>query len=353
MEFDPISSVVAGGALILLLLLFFWLGRGKRSTAAIRFSGIRQLVSAGIPWRVRYRWVLKLLRLVAIALLLIAFARPRMGLETIRTAKEGVAIQMVIDRSSSMQESMEYRGEELDRLEVVKRVFEEFVIGNDTGLGGRSSDMIGLASFAGFAEENAPLTLDHQSLVSLARTVRPAIRIEDGTMIGDAIYYAVLRLISVDRLLEKAGSRNNEYKVNSKIVILLTDGQQTRGGKDPLQAAQFAKENSIKVYTIAIAENQAYQRNTSIFGQFFSLGFQQIDTTLLERVAEITGGIFAKASSGEALVEIYRQIDQMEKTRFEERFTTFKEQFKVPVVIAFLLLLLEVALSQTLFRKIP
>ena len=353
MEFDPISSMVAGCALVLWLFPYFRFVLKKKQTAAIRFSNTKQLVSAGSGWRVRYRWIPKLLRLGTIILLLIAFAKPKMGLETVRTAKEGVAIQMVIDRSSSMQKSLEYKGTELDRLEVVKLVFQEFVLGNDTGLAGRGSDMIGLTSFAGFVEENAPLTLDHQSLVSFVRTIRPAIRMEDGTMIGDAIYYAILRLISVDHLLEKAGNRNHEYKVKSKIVILLTDGQQTRGGKDPLEAARFAGENNIKVYTIAIGGNQAYQKNSSIFGQFFSLGFQQMDTTIIERVAEITGGSFAKASSGEDLVKIYEQIDQLEKTSFEEKFTTFKEQFRVFVMAALILFLFEIILSQTLFRKIP
>ncbi len=353
MEFDSVSAIVAGGVLLLLLSLRFWLMLGKEQTAAMRFSSTKQLASAGGSWRVRYRWIPKLLRLAAIVLLLIAFSRPRMGLETIRTAKEGVAIQMVIDRSSSMQEPLEYKGAELDRLEVVKLVFREFVLGNESGLTGRGSDMIGLTSFAGFVEENAPLTLDHQSVVSFARTIRPAVRFEDGTMIGDAIHYAALRLVAVDKLLEKAGNRNNDYKVNSKIMILLTDGRQTRGGTNPLEAARFARENDIKVYTIAIADNRAYRRNDSIFGRFFSLGLQQADTTLLEQVAEITGGLFAKASSGEALAKIYEQIDRLEKTRFEEKFTTFREQFKVFVSFAFTLLLLDIGLSQTLFRKIP
>lgn len=274
-------------------------------------------------------------------------------MEIIRTSKEGIAVQMVIDRSSSMQEPLKYQGEELDRLEVVKRVFKEFVLGNKQELKGRSSDMIGLTSFAGFVEENAPLTLDHNTIVNFARTITPAVRIEDGTMIGDALYFATLRLISVDELLKKASEKNNDYKINSKIIILLTDGQQTKGGMNPAEAAKFSKENGIKIYTIAITSDSNYVRKDSLFGQFFSMANRQLDTTLLEQVAEITGGTFAKASSGEALVEIYQQIDLLEKSKFEEAFTTYKEQFPFFVFIGLGLLVLEIVLSQTIFRKIP
>ncbi len=260
---------------------------------------------------------------------------------------------MIIDRSSSMLEPLDYEGEELDRLEVVKRVFKAFILGDRNQLAGRRNDMIGLTSFAGFVEENAPLTLDHNSLVNFARIIRPAARIEDGTMIGDAVYYAVLRLIAVDELLKKAGQKNNEYRVKSKVIILLTDGQQTQGGMNPITAAEFAKENNIKVYTIAITASDAYKRTDSVFGQFFSFGQGQVDTRVLEKTASITGGIFAKASSGEALLQIYQKIDALEKSRFEERFTTYKEHFKTFVYIALFLLLFEITLSQTVFRKIP
>ncbi|MCP4756167.1 MAG: VWA domain-containing protein [Proteobacteria bacterium] len=353
MKFDLISSAVAGCTLLVFLVLFLWRHRPGKSSAALRFSGVEHLKNAGSTWRVDFRWILKLLRVGAIVSLLVAFARPQKGLEIVRTAKEGIAIQMVIDRSSSMKEPLTYNGKESDRLEVVKHVFKEFVLGNKEELKGRSNDMIGLTSFAGFVEENAPLTLDHATLVNFARTIRPAVRIEDGTMIGDALYFATLRLISVDELLRQAGEKNNEYKVNSKIIIILTDGQQTQGGMSPVEAAEFARDNGIKVYTIAITPDSSYVRKDSVFGQFFSLMGRQLDTTLLEQVAQTTGGIFAKASSGEALIDIYHQIDRLEKSKFEESFTTYKEQFPFYVTIGLALFLLEFLLTQTLFRKIP
>ncbi len=353
MKIDPGLLAVSGGIFLLYFAVFLWQKRSGKQNAALQFSNVEHLKAAGGSWRANSRWILNLLRTLAILFLLIGFLRPQKGLETIRTAREGIAIQMVIDRSSSMKEALSLQGEELDRLEVVKRVFKAFIQGDDKTLAGRPTDMIGLTSFAGFIEENAPLTLDHETLVNFARTIRTASRIEDGTMIGDAIYFATLRLISVDELLRKAGEKENDYRIKSKIIIILTDGQQTRGGMHPLEAASFSRDNNIKVHTIAITSDSRYNSRDSIFGQFFSLSGRQLDTTLLEKVAALTGGTFARASSGEELLKIYQKIDEMEKSKFEEHFTTYREQFPLFVTIGLSLLLLELFLSLTLFRKIP
>ena len=353
MKIDPGLAALAVGIFLVFIAIFFWQKRSGRLSAALRYSNVHQLKAAGSSWRVRFRWSLNLLRILAIAFLLFGFLRPQKGLEVVRTAREGIGIQMVIDRSSSMQEMFTYQGQELDRLEVVKRVFEAFILGDDKNLPGRPVDMIGLSSFAGFVEENAPLTLDHATLVNFARTIRPAGRIEDGTMIGNAIYFSTLRLISVDELLRKAGEKDNNYRIKSKIIILLTDGQQTRGGMNPLEAARFSKDNGIKVYTIAITSDSQYARKDSLFGNFFSLRNRRLDTTLLEQVADVTGGVFARVSSGEELLEIYRKIDQLEKSKFAERFTTYKEWFPLFVTIGLILFAMELVLSLTLFRKIP
>ncbi|MFH2129516.1 MAG: VWA domain-containing protein, partial [bacterium] len=271
MKIDTGLLAFSVGLFLVFILIFLFLKRSGRLRAALRFSSVQPLKAAGRSWRVRFRWVLDLLRILAIICLLLGFLRPRRGLEVVHTAREGIAIQMVIDRSSSMKEPLTYQGQELDRLQVVKRVFEAFIIGDGEKLAGRAADMIGLTSFAGFVEENAPLTLDHASLVNFAQTIRPAGKIEDGTMIGDAIYFATLRLVSVDELLRKAEDRDNPYRIKSKIMIILTDGQQTRGGMNPLEAARFAKDNNIKVYTIAITSENQYKRKDSFFGQFFTL----------------------------------------------------------------------------------
>jgi Ca-activated chloride channel family protein len=352
MKIDPVLAAVSVGIFLVYLAIFFWQKRSGRLSAALRYSNVQQLKAAGSSWRVRFRWILNLLRILAVGFLLFGFLRPQMGLENIRTAKEGIAIQMVIDRSSSMNEVLTYQDQELNRLEVVKRVLETFILGDGQDLPGRPVDMIGLSSFAWFVEENAPLTLDHTTLVNFARTIRTAGKHEDGTRIGNAIYFSTLRLISVDELLRKAGEKDDQYRIKSKIIILLTDGQ-SRGGMDPLQASQFSKDNGIKIYTIAITSDSQYSRQNSIFGNIFSLTGRQLDTTLLEQVADVTGGVFARVSSGEELLEIYRKIDQLEKSKFEERFTTFKEQFPLFVTIGLVIFILELVLGLTLFRKIP
>jgi Ca-activated chloride channel homolog len=353
MKFDLFLLAIAGGLFLIFLVLIYLFQSRFKTSAALRYSSIEPLKAGNPSWRVRLRWIPLFLRICSLFLLLIAFSRPQKGLEIIRTSRQGIAIQIVIDRSSSMKKPLAFKGRELDRLSVVKLVLDEFVTGNNKELKGRPNDMIGLNSFAGFVEENSPLTLDHITLVNFAKTIRPASKIEDGTMIGDAIYYSVLRLISVDDLLRKAGEKDNDYAIQSKIIILLTDGQQTRGGMNPLEAAKFAESNGIKIYTIAITGEKGYARQNSIFGQFFSLMDNPLDTSLLEQVAETTGGIFAKASSGEALVDIYRQIDALEKSEFDEHFTSFKEVFPLFVTLGLLLLILEQILSHTVFRKIP
>lgn len=353
MALDINSLLAALICLLIFSLIWMWQIRRNKMQASLLFSSVSLINKTERSWKSQLRWILTFLRVLALLMLLIAFTRPRQGLETIQTAKEGIAIQMVIDRSSSMKEPFTYNGRETDRLEGVKQVFEAFVLGDKDTLPGRMNDMIGLTSFAGFVEENAPLTLDHQNIVNFARTITPAIKIEDGTMIGDALYYASLRLVAVDELLKKANENQADYSVKSKIIILLTDGQQTRGGRNPVEAARFAKENAIKIYTIAIADSELYQKNSSILGQFFSLNPRQVDTSLIEEVARITGGLFSKADSGEGLIKIYEQINLMEKSKFEEKFTTFKEQFMIFVFIGFAILILELILSQTIFRKLP
>ncbi len=353
MTFDLFASSIAAIVLFLYVGILIWRRKIRGSTSALRFSNTYQIAATSITWKAQYRWLIPALRITVLIVLLIAFARPQQGTEIIKTAKEGIAIQMVFDRSSSMQKEMQYEGQMLPRLEVVKKIFEKFILGDNTKLSGRNNDMIGLISFAGFTEENTPLTLDHQSLVNFSNTIVPASKIEDGTMIGDALYFSTLRLISLEDFLNKGSKSRDSYKVKSKIVILLTDGQQTRGGMSPVEAAEFAKKNAIKIYTIAITSDSAYQQQSSVFGNFFSLGNRVLDTSLLENVATVTNGSFAKASSGEALLDIYHNIDTLEKSSFEERYTTYKEQYHVFVVAGLLLLILELVLAQTLFRKVP
>ena len=194
--------------LLLLLVPVLWWARGfgphGKRRASLRFSWVGHAAQAGRSWRQRLAFLPLLLRLMAFVLLVTALARPQKGMEQVRDPQEGIGIQMVIDRSGSMEERMMYDGQRLTRLEVVKRIFSEFVTGNDDDLAGRPNDLIGLISFAAYPEENCPLILGHATLPHFIRTVRfPQFRGEDGTAIGDAIALAVAKFEEYSEELAK------------------------------------------------------------------------------------------------------------------------------------------------------
>ena len=167
------------------------------------------------------------LRCAALVFLVVAIARPRKGTERVVERTEGVAIEMVIDRSGSMKQEMKYRGERLNRFEVVKRVFGEFVIGNDSGLKGRPNDLIGMVAFARYPDAVCPLIHDHATLLQFVKaTELVQLRSEDGTGIGDAIALAAACLQTVEEELKRKGAAEGDraFTIKSKAIVLLTDG---------------------------------------------------------------------------------------------------------------------------------
>ncbi len=322
--------------LLIPLLLLFWLltrlrpGRAfcfSASSLLPRHSGLRPLLLPLLPW----------LRLAALILLLIALARPRTGLEKARVQESGIVMEMLLDRSSSMTETMTFQGRETNRLGAAVEVFTRFLLGDGKKLEGRGADRIGLIAFAGFVDEIAPLSMDHLTLAHLAQTLRPAERSEDGTMIGDALRYAVLRLAAAQNYLQEDGR-----PIQSKVILLLTDGQQTQGGLDPIAAAQLAAKEGIKIYAVALAP----EPRSPFGGRLFNFILPQLDTRLIEEAAQITGGGFFKAADGEELLEIYRQINELEKTRFAETFTLYEESFTLFVWPGLFLLFVELVLGR-------
>jgi len=296
--------------------------------------------------------------LAAFALLVLAIARPQKGLEQVHEVNKGIAIEMVVDRSSSMGAEMAFGGERMNRLEAVKEVFEQFVLGNGKGLDGRTSDLIGMISFAGYADTTCPLTLAHGALPRFLETVKLAHPRsgEDGTAIGDAVALAAARLEKAEEsVARQAPERADRYEIKSKIMILLTDGRQTAGKRDPVEAAKLAKQWGIKIYTIAVGGEEAVVRKDTIFGGFLrGVMGQGADTQTLKAVAAETGGKFFEANDAEALEQIYQEIDELERTEIESlRFMDYKELFLPFAVAALLVLVLEVVLNCTLFRKIP
>jgi Ca-activated chloride channel family protein len=252
---------------------------------------------------------------------------------------------------------MDYRGRRLNRLEVVKRVFEEFLVGNDENLGGRPNDLVCMVSFARYADTMAPLTLGHGALLRFIESVQLVQRkSEDGTAIGDAIALAAARLKTAEEDLARFASEDGEkeYDIKSKIIILLTDGQSNYGRRSPLQAADLAAEWGIKIHAIGVGSEEGVSSVRTLFGRFKVPTGTGVDIKTLERIAEKTGGIFRLAEDETSLREVYEEIDQLEKSEIESiRYVDYKELFIPFTVAALCLMLLEAALANTIFRRIP
>jgi len=346
-------------ALLLLLTLpvLAWL-RWRQGTqrGAIRFSWTGHAREAGPSWRQRLGWLPLALRLLALLFLILAIARPREGQEQVRELNEGIAIEMVVDRSSSMSARMIFENKPMNRLEVVKHVFLRFVLGEEeTGLKGRRNDLIGMIAFSRFPETVCPLTLAHQAFPEFLKTVELATprSEEDGTAIGDAVALAAARLKTAEESLARQNTgKSKPYTIKSKVIILLTDGRQTAGTRDPMDAAKLAEEWGIKIYCVAVGGPPDPRSRDAFFGTLFQA--QEVDDGTLRAIATRTGGRYFEADDAGTLQGIYRQIDALERTEIEAvRFTHYKEQFAPYALAAMFLLLAELILHHTLFRRIP
>ncbi len=344
---------------LLLLPLIGWRLFAPRRRLAVRFSSLNLAKQLTPTVRQRMAWLPGVLTIAAVLALIVGLAQPREGRVQTVTDSEGIAIELVVDRSGSMQ-AMDFQveGEHVDRLTAIKNVAGKFVAGGDK-LKGRFSDLVGLIAFAGYADGETPPTLDHAFLVSqLNNTQIVTNRSEDGTAIGDAISLAVEKLNALD-------SRQKE-KVRSKVIILLTDGENNAGQLDPVQAAELAETMGIKVYTIGVGtKGQAPMPVEDPFTGRTTMQWVQvsIDEETLTKVASITGGKYFRATDTDSLEKIYNEIDQLEKTKVEaQHFVDYRELaiqpytfagFTVPpmLLIAFVLLAARLLLQQTWLRE--
>jgi Ca-activated chloride channel family protein len=335
----------------LLLVVSSLKGRG----GAIRFSTVGHAARAGKSLRQKVLWLPTFMRTLALILLIIGLARPQTGREEIREISKGVAIEMVVDRSSSMGAELEYEGEQMTRLDAVKKVFEEFVMGGGRDLPGRPNDLIGMIHFARYPDTICPLTLAHGALPAFLKSVKLVqTREEDGTAIGDALALAAARLETAEESLKMQRDNADAYTIKSKVVVLLSDGENNFGKRTPLQAAELAAQWGIKVYTIAIGGGDAVTSVRTAFGVFKIPSRQTVDTKTLQAIAEKTGGFFRQAEDAASLRDIYEEIDQMEKSEIESiRFVDYKETFGWFALAGFVLIFCETLLRSTLFRRIP
>ena len=339
---------------LLPLVAWFYLRRGR--TATVRFSSLRRVGSLRRSVRLRARPLLLVLRLAALALLIVAIARPQTSRSETRVSTEGIALEMVVDRSSSMRAEMDFEGERLNRLEVVKRVFTEFVVGNGDDLPGRPHDLIGMIAFARFADTAAPLVRAHDALVQFVRGTKIVqFEAEDGTAIGDALALAAARLKRAEEDIARWAESGNAgaFKIKSKAIILLTDGRNNAGDMTPGQAAALARDWGVKIYAIGIGSGEEFITVQTPLGAV-RVPTGGMDEATLRTVAEVSGGRYFVAADGDALRNVYREIDRLEKTEIETlELSQHDEEFLPYALAAGLLLLSEIVLSNTWLRRAP
>lgn len=341
--------------LLALIPALLWLRTRRRRRASVRFSSTDHASRSGASLRLRLRAAPAALRTVALVLLTVALARPQRGRERVRDVSRGVAIQMVVDRSGSMAAEMDFRGKRLNRLDVVKAVFRDFVLGNRRDLPGRPNDLVGMIAFARYPDTVCPLTLAHGAVLPFLDSVKLAQRREeDGTAIGDALALAAARLRTAEQTLARQRDVDDSYEIKSKVVILLTDGENNRGKRDPLQAAELAAKWDIKVYTIGVGGGDAVTSIRTPFGVYKVPAGRGVDSSALRTIAETTGGLYREAHDAESLQAVYREIDRLERSEVESvRYVDYREVFLPFACAALALLAIEIALSGTVFRRIP
>lgn len=311
-------------------------------------------LEAGVSLRTRLVWLPRALRGLALVLLIVALARPQDVEGLVRTTTEGIAMQLVFDRSGSMNEQIMLDGRGISRLEAVKAVAIEFIQGNGDDLPGREGDMIGAIGFGSYADTISPLVQEHRSLVQMIENLEISpLRIDQGTAIGDAVALAAARLREAENEVARGMGDTPDAKpsftIKSKVVVLLTDGINNRGDIDPLEAAELCREWGIKLYTIGVGGDETHR----IGGMTFTRG-PSIDARTMRAMADRTGGRFWLADSADALREVYAEIDSLEKTEIEtSESVDYEERFPPFAAAALALLFAECLLASTILRRTP
>jgi Ca-activated chloride channel family protein len=314
-------------------------------------------IAARLPKSLRQRllWLPGILLALSVGSAIVALARPQLGEGKVLTSTDAVAIQLVVDRSGSMALPMAMDGQDLSRLDVVKRVVRDFLLGDGKGLVGRPADLIGLVQFAGYADTACPMVRDHKALAQLVDAVPLAQRFEDGTAIGDGLALAAARLRTAEQDLQARHTElaAEDFRIKSKIIVLLTDGDNNRGKYDPLEAAKLAGSWGIKVYTIGIG-GDSYQIMRTPFGDQRMPVRADVDEKSLKAIADATGGRYYKAEDGRALRDIYADIDRLEKSTVKTiDFTDYTELFSPIALVSACLLGLRGLLAATWLRRSP
>jgi len=315
--------------LLLPVLAFVHFFREHKRLVDFRFPTLAHVSALGKTPRVKLRHLPFFLRLAGLSLLIIALARPQSFDSESKRSIEGIDIVLCIDISTSMD------AEDLkpDRLEAAKKVAADFVEK-------REHDRIGIVPFAAQSFTQVPLTTDHKVVLSLLSQVQMRM-VEDGTAIGMA--------------LATSANRLRESEAKSKVIILLTDGQNNRGEIDPLTAAQAAQALGIRIYAIGVGtRGTAPYPVETVFGKRYQNVPVNIDEDMLKEIASSTGGRYYRATDEASLAHIYDEIDRLERTKIQvEEYKETAELYGPWLTTAMLCLGLEALLALTWFRKLP
>lgn len=349
-----------------IILYGFWISQKNRSPS-FRFSSTDLLAGIKSSWKIKFRFVPMVLRLLALIFFVVALAGPRKVLEITTHKTEGIDIVLALDCSGSMAaEDFQINGRRYNRLMIIKNVVKEFIAQ-------RTGDRIGLIAFAGLAYTACPLTTDYDWLLANLDRIQLGV-LEDGTAIGSAINSSLNRLKNTDLRQSKVsrvysnpqrakGStdyndifREVSGKAKSRIIILLTDGMNNAGKVDPITAAKIAYLMKVKIYTIGAGSKGLVPFPVKdFFGQtVYQYAQLDLDEDTLKEIARITNGQYFRATDTESLRHIYKEINSLEKIPIEETgYKEYKEFFGWFLLTGIFCLVLEVILSNTIFMRIP
>ena len=321
--------------LLLLIPLLAWLKGKFGGTAGVTFSNTAMLAKIGNRRRSRAGAFLAGLTYVALAFFIVALARPQLGRVTTRVQATGVDIMLVLDVSRSMlAEDFTIGNRRANRIDAVKLVTQQFIRE-------RPNDRIGLVAFAGRPYLVSPLTLDHDWLIRNLERLRIGL-VEDGTAIGSAIASAANRL--------------KDKEAKTKLIVMLTDGDNNAGKVQPLTAAEAAKALGIRIYTIgAGTEGEAPFPLTNQFGRtVYRNVLVKFDEKTLQEIAAMTSGQYFRATDTNSLRTIFGEIDKLEKSKVEvEKTAQYRDLFMWFLIPGLACLALEILLSQTVWRRLP
>ena len=315
--------------LVLLPMIAWYIWKQKKAGASIQFSSDMGLARIPKSWKYHFRHSVFVLQIISLSLLIVALARPQSSNSWSNVTTQGIDIVIALDISSSML-AMDFRP---NRIEAAKDVATQFI-------SGRTNDRIGLVVFSGESFTQCPLTTDRATVINLFKGIESGM-IEDGTAIGNGLATAVSRLKDSDAI--------------SKVVILLTDGENNRGEIAPVTAAELAKTFGIRVYTVGVGTiGMAPYPVQTPFGVQVQDVEVKIDEVTLQKIAATTDGKYFRATNNNKLTEIYAEIDKLEKSKIDvKEFSKREEEYLKYAIAAALLLIIGMFLKITIFRNIP